>query len=75
MTIDYEVHEKTMEVKLVAIKGYDWKKGLKKLIWYGAEALIAGVIVIWADDVRFVALIPIAEVIHNWIKHQNLIKL
>ena len=71
--VDYEIHDKIVEVKIVVAKtqGYDIKKGLKKLAWYCAEAVITGLVVLWQDDVRFIALVPIIEVVHNWIKHRK----
>jgi hypothetical protein len=50
---------------------FDWKimaiKGLKSL----AVVICAGLISIWQNDPKYMALIPFIDMALNWLKHRN----
>jgi hypothetical protein len=51
--------------------GYDYKKGLLKL---GKSALIVfltGLVIVWQDDIKFVAIVPLIEYGLNYLKHSK----
>lgn len=50
---------------------YDLKIGLKKLAISVGIVALAGFIAVYADDPKFLAIIPIAEFGLNWLKHRK----
>jgi len=49
---------------------YDFKKTLLKGAWAAIAVVVAGLIVVWQDDPKYMALIPILAMAQNWIKHR-----
>jgi len=52
-------------------EGYDWKIAGKKFLWNAGIVLLSGLVVVWQDDVKYAALIPVIKLALNWIKHRN----
>lgn len=48
----------------------EWKKVLEKGLWGAGYALVTGALVLWQDDPRFVAAIPVLMMAQNWLKHR-----
>ena len=51
---------------------YDWRIGLKKVLWIAGEATVAGGIIYFTDvgTGLSLAVIPALEAVRNWIKHR-----
>lgn len=72
--IDWSKYESNkLEVSIMGTK-FNWGIWAKKLGWNALFALITGLIVIWQDDARFIALLPILKAAENYIKHNYLTK-
>ena len=54
----------------VNISNYDYKKTLKKMARSFAIVFLTGLIVISQDDLRYAAIIPLAEGALNWLKNK-----
>lgn len=52
-------------------EGYDWKKGLEKFSIDASIVIITGIITVYQDEPSFLAIIPLAKVILNWLKHRK----
>lgn len=50
---------------------YDWKKTVKKGLISLGIIVCSGLIVVWQDDVKYMALVPVVEMGLNWLKHRN----
>ena len=55
----------------IICNGYDYKKGLEKFARSGSIVLVAGLISVYSQDPKFLALIPILEVLLNFLKHNK----
>jgi hypothetical protein len=53
------------------IAKFDWKITAKKVGIESAKVIVAGLLVLWQDDVRFLAIIPLLKGIENWLKNKN----
>ena len=62
-----------MAKKALSVKssGYNYWKTIKKGLLYGAVALVTGLTVMWQDDVKYVALVPVLTMVLNWLKHRK----
>ena len=49
---------------------YKIKKGLEKVAWGLLYAVITGALVIWQDDPKYVAIIPILMWVQNYVRHK-----
>lgn len=49
---------------------YDWKKTLVKGLWAAGAVIVSGLIVVWQDDPKYMALIPLLAMAQNWLKHR-----
>jgi len=49
---------------------YKWKITAKKFLWASAEVIVAGLLVYFTERPECLALVPIVEVIKNWLKHR-----
>lgn len=67
-----KIHESGLEVIIMSKKKqYDIKKGLNK---FGVNAIIvilSGLIVVWQNDPKYIAMIPMIKLGLNWIKHRK----
>jgi len=50
--------------------GYDLKIGLKKLAKDAIIVILSGLIVVWQEDPRYIALIPIIKFGLNYLNHK-----
>jgi len=50
---------------------YNAKKTAEKAAWGLGYVLVSGALVVWQDDVRFMALIPALMALQNYIKHRK----
>lgn len=56
---------------IIVSGGFDWKiTALKGLKSFGI-VLLTGLIVVWQNDPRYLALIPLVEMILNFVKHYD----
>lgn len=56
---------------MMATKKYQFSKTVVKFGIIAAEVVVAGLISYFTDHVEFLALIPIAEAVRNWLKNRN----
>jgi hypothetical protein len=50
---------------------YDWKITIKKGLVSLSIVLISGFISVYANEPKYLVLIPIAEMALNWLKHRK----
>jgi hypothetical protein len=50
---------------------FDWKIMAKKGLISAGIVIGAGLISLWQNDAKFMALIPVVEMALNWLKHRN----
>jgi hypothetical protein len=50
---------------------FDYKIMIKKGAISLAIVLTTGLIALWQNDAKFMALIPLVEMVLNWLKHRN----
>lgn len=55
----------------MAKKVFDWKVAAKKFAWNLGFTLVAGLIVIWQDDPKYVVVVPLLLAAQNWLKHRR----
>ena len=51
--------------------GNDWIKTGKKFLWVAAEIVVAGTIVYFTETPGFLILVPVFEVLRNYLKHRK----
>ena len=61
--------KKCVEVKIME-KGFDWKIAGKKFAVNACIVVLSGVLVVYQEDARFLALIPLIKLALNWLKHR-----
>lgn len=49
---------------------YNYKQTIKKVLWIGAEVIIAGLVVYLTDNSLYLTIIPALEALRNYIKHR-----
>lgn len=49
---------------------YDWKKGATKFAINAGIVIGTGLITLWQNDVRYMALVPLIQAGLNWLKHR-----
>jgi len=54
----------------VIVTKYNWKLGLKKVGISAAIVIVSGAISVYGNDPRYLALIPLAEGVLNYLKHR-----
>ncbi len=52
-------------------KKYDWKKTALKGFRSLGIVFITGLIVVWQEDPKYLALIPLVEMALNWLKNKK----
>ena len=62
-------HQKRLEVRIMA-KGFDWKIGGKKFLINAGIVILSGLVVVWQEDAKYMALIPVIKMALNYIKHR-----
>lgn len=50
---------------------YDWKITLKKGLISFAEIFLTGLLAMKFQEPMFLAMVPLIEMLLNWIKHRN----
>ena len=58
------------KTKVSISSGYDYKKGLKKLIIDLGIVVLSGLVVVWQDNTTYMVMIPIIKVGLNYLKHK-----
>ena len=51
-------------------EGFDWKIGGKKFLVNAAIVILSGLVVVWQEDAKYMALIPVIKMALNYIKHK-----
>lgn len=51
-------------------KKYDWKKTVLKGLKSFGIVFITGLIVVWQEDPKYLVLVPLVEMILNWLKNK-----
>lgn len=60
-----------MSIKLEVKKmGYDWRIAGKKLLWNAGIVILSGLVVVWQDDVKYMALVPAIQMALNYLKNK-----
>lgn len=49
----------------------NWKIAGKKLAWNAGIVILSGLVVVWQEDAKYMALIPLAKLALNWAKHRK----
>lgn len=50
---------------------FNWKIWGKKLAINAGIVILAGLVVFWQEDPKYMALIPLAKAAENWLKHRK----
>jgi len=67
--LDSRRYRTRLEVRIMA-KGFDWKIGGKKFLVNAAIVILSGLVVVWQEDAKYMALIPVIKMALNYIKHR-----
>ena len=50
---------------------YDWKKTVKKGLISLTIVFLTGLISVWQNEPKYLALIPVITMMLNWLKHKT----
>jgi hypothetical protein len=68
------VNSTKYEVKMVNItinkEKYDWRITLRKGFFTAVEIFIVGAIAFAQEDARYLAIVPVLEMVRNYLKHK-----